>query len=210
MKIIPMLLIAAFVTAGCTYNGKLKSGFYSPPNTASKIPLKVNLICSDHFKSTIIDPGHIYGGYAVRLKTDPALQETLTTTCKSLFDDVFVDRAADPSNQRGADINLIPNLVMSGNILKFSLTVRDVASGEVIKRYEAQQNFKFGPPAGVRTLDIINIPFCGLLFPIVIPANTSMIGHRGARIFSEQMAACVGQVADEIRYDASLLSRQRR
>ena len=205
MKKIPIILIALLL-AGCTYNGKLKSGFYTPPTSANKIPLKANLICGDSFKTTKIDPGHISGAYAVKLETDPALQEALTTTCKSLFDEVCVSHEIDAKNQYGADLNLFPKLGMEGTILRFTLTVKNT-SGDVIKQYESNRNFKFGPPPGVHFLNIINIPFCGMLFPVVIPSNTFMIGRRGERIFNEQVAACLKQVADEIRNDATLLSK---
>jgi len=202
----PLVLLGVIIIAlltGCTYNGKLHSGFYSPASTGSKTPLQVDLVCGDFLKSIVLDPGHIYGAYVVHLKTDPALQEALVKSCESLFDKVRVTSAPDTN----ADIVILPALELKEHTITLTLTAKSAVTGDVIQQYSASTNFECRAPAGVHAADTIDIFACGGLAPIIVPANTSMIGHSAEDALGKCLAFCLGQIAENVRNDTSLASK---
>jgi len=194
---------------GCAYNGTLKSGFYLPPATNNKLPIKANLVCGEFFKSTVIDPGHIYGDYSAHIKINPALQDAIVQSCEMLFKKVYVSASTDPNNQLGADIVILPTLELKEHTLTLTLTVKSADSGEVIQQYSASDNLQSHAPAGVHALDTFDIFACGGLAPIIIPSNTSMIGHRAEHDLEKCLSFCLGQIVENISNDMALAARAR-
>ena len=208
-SLLPLSLIAAIaLTTGCAYNGTLKTGFYEPP-TNNKMPLKVNLVCGDFFRSIVIDPGHIYGHYSVHIKTDPALREAIAKSCESLFEKVQVSITTDPGNQLAADIVILPPLELTEHTLTLTLAIKSAYSGEMIQQFSASNNFEPHAPAGVDVLDTLDIFACGGLAPVIIPANTSMIGHRGEADLEKSLFFCLGQIVENLRNDTDLVAKVR-
>src|ERR1700733_8013272 len=203
------LLTATLLMNGCAYNGTLKSGFYSPPATGNKIPLKANLVCGEFFQSTVIDSGHIYGDYSVHLTTNPALQESITKSCQALFYKVYVSTSADPNNKLGADIVVLPTIEFKEHTLTLTLTIKNAVSGETIQQYSASNNLQSHAPGGVSALDTLDIFACGGLAPVIIPANTSMIGHRAEDDLDKCLSFCLGQIVENISNDTALVSKVR-
>jgi hypothetical protein len=193
---------------GCAYNGTLKSGFYTPPAASgTKLPLKADLVCGDFFKSTVIDPGHIYGDYSAHIKINPALQDAITRSCEMLFEEVYVSEVTDLNNARGADIVILPKIEFDEHHLTLTLTVKNAYSGESIQEYSASDNLQSHAPGGVHALDTFDIFACGLLAPVIIPSNTSMIGHRAEDDLGKSLSFCLGQIVENISNDPALVSK---
>jgi hypothetical protein len=145
----------------------------------------------------------------VHLKSDPALQDALTKTCESLFEKVDVSPVIDPQNQAGADIVLLPNLGIQEHTLTLTLTAKAPVSGEVIQQYSASDTFQYGAPACVHILDTLDIFACGGLAFIIVPCNTSAIGHKGEDVLKQRLSFCLGQIAENIRNDPALVKKAR-
>jgi hypothetical protein len=145
----------------------------------------------------------------VHLKTNPALQDAITGSCNSLFDKVYISTITDPNNNLGADIVVLPKIEFKEHTITLTLTVKGTDSGETIQQYSASNNLQPRAPAGVHALDTFDIFACGALAPVIVPSNTSMIGHRAEDDLAKCLALCLGQIVESISNDSALLSKAR-
>jgi hypothetical protein len=147
--------------------------------------------------------------YSAHIKTNPALQDAITKSCQMLFNEVYVSAVTDPNNRLGADIVVLPTIEFNEQHLTLTLTVKSAYTGETIQQYSASNNLQSHAPAGVHALDTLDIFACGGLAPIIIPSNTSMIGHRAEDDLEKCLSFCLGQVVENISNDPALATKAR-
>jgi hypothetical protein len=203
------ILSLALLASGCAYHGKLRNDFYHPGNSGAKLPLKCVLVYGRSWEASQYDAEDVYFAHSVHIGTHPAMKEALTAVCGTAFDRVMVvDTAAACSNGE-ADVVMVPKMEMRESALYLTLTAKSGRSGETLAQYEGSGNVVLSVPASVHLMGAVNGGFCCLLSPVITPAITKSLGHRGEKALSETLATCLNQVSEELRNDTALASRVR-
>ena len=191
---------------GCAYHGTLRPGFYSPPQTTAKLPLRAALVVGENLEALEYSAEAGWWGHSVHIKTHPALKQALTEASQSLFESVEVVRTA-ASQSSAADIVILPTVEMREHVLYTKLVAKEPNSGETLREYEASGNVFIAIPGSVRALAIINGVFCGLLTPIATPLTTELLGAAAEESLERRLGSNVRQMTEEIGNDRALVTK---